>query len=130
MKIIPSPRTPKYTIFSSPLPHPSTLLSCSPHLSIHHVGYHHDTVSSRVWELQRQLSSLYVKCAHNRLRAVRLIFHQANLWVVKAMTFDLVPVAHVQLQVYGHSHMVRDVMLTDVEDVFHLVCDSGGVVDS
>ena len=42
------------------------------------------------------------------------------------MPFHTVPVTHVQLVVNGNPHVVGNVVLPDVHNVLHLVCDVGG----
>lgn len=49
------------------------------HLSIDHVGHHHDLIALRVWELQRQFGRLYVEGQNNgvlkRRRTDALLSH-------------------------------------------------------
>ena len=53
-------------------------------------------------------------------RAVRLIFHQSNLWRVGAPPPDGVPVTHIYLGVYGNPHVVRDIVFSHVDNVIQL----------
>ena len=53
-------------------------------------------------------------------RAVRLIFHQSNLWRVGAPPPDGVPVTHVDPGVYGNPHVVRDIVFSHVDNVIQL----------
>lgn len=96
------------------------------YLSVDHVGYHHDTVTTGVRKFQGQFSRFNVISQHHRLRTIRLLLNQSDFRGFRAPTSDIVPVPNINLEVNSHSDVVGNIILSNVCDVLHLVCYSRG----
>lgn len=84
----------------------------SPHLSINHVGDHHDLVSRCIRELEGQFSCLDVVGEHNAVWPHEDVAAVRDDGRTRTAAAHAVPPPHRQTQVYGHPHVVRYVVLS------------------
>nr|CAD7194481.1 unnamed protein product [Timema douglasi] len=75
------------------------------HLSINHVGNHHNLIRVCIGKLKRQLCGLYIERQHNGVRSLDEVVSLSDYWDIIALAFDVVPQATKYLHVNGDSHM-------------------------
>nr|CAD7393132.1 unnamed protein product [Timema cristinae] len=85
----------------------SPLLLVPTHLSINHVGNHHNLIRVSIGKLERQLCGLYIERQHNGVRSLDEVVSLSDDWDIIALAFDVVPQATKYLHINGDSHMAN-----------------------
>ena len=86
-------------------------------LTVNDVRDHHDLIKLDIWELQRLLGTLNIKRHDSEVSFVEFIFQMRQSSTVRPIDRVLIPEAAADLIVDLDTSMVRNIILTDVNDL-------------